>query len=272
MVWLFVLVMKTMQIIIVFAFLCSQAFAQSSDFNLKYLLKLKSQKELQESVASYTAGRNDAEALFLKGMTAEDAQRAVAHYSKLINEFPTTRWADLALYNIGLYYFARGLYVTAREHFLNLIQGYPKSPLLANARYFAAASLCASKQTDACTTELQRFVAEFPRAGLAELARLDLGNVDATPKSKIDQVSSANGNGESLYTLQVGAFTGANNALNLRKEFTSLGYPTEIRKKDIGRQTVYLVLVGTFRNQEAARKFGDELKHKHGKPYRVVSK
>ena len=74
------------------------------------------------------------------------------------------------------------------------------------------------------------------------------------------------------YTLQIGAFEQANNALNLRNYVANLGYPVEIVERGNGEHRIYQVLLGSFETEEQAQQFGENFKKSHGKLYRVVTK
>ncbi|MFQ5648872.1 MAG: SPOR domain-containing protein [bacterium] len=253
--------------------LSTGVYAQEREFNLTLALKFKDIEEVKERVTEYASEhKGTAQSIYLQALMEQDGQQALEFYGQLFSKFANSSQAEDALYKIGLYYFARGLYVTARKHFLNLIEGYPRSPLKSEAAYFAAMCLCAAKQTGQCRAELRRFVDRFQDSEMVEVARQDLDEDGSLVNGKSVRPKAVPGNGGQSYAVQVGAFTQANNALSLRTYFAKLSQPVEIRKKKVGKQTVYQVLIGSFKTREAAKVFGDNLKKEHGKPYRIVSK
>lgn len=259
--------MKTFIITVVLFATFSTTFAQHADQNLELALKLKKTEEIRQVVNEYIA-RNPANvnAIYMQAVTEEDGQKALSLYGDLVTRYASTPQASEAMYRIGLYYMARGLYMTARKHF-QLVSERPMDDII-NERvtYLAATCLCASEQEDACKRELTDFLRVFPRSEMRDLVSLDLSDLGGSTPAVV-QTSS-----QGEYTLQVGAFTTANYALNLRHDLERLGYSAEIIKQSIQGKEVFVVIVGSFPTNEAAEAAGETLKEKHGKPYRVIRK
>lgn len=249
------------------------AYSQNHHFELQRELESSNDVvAVRQKIAQYIAQhRGTLGALYLQALVTDDAQKAVELYKRIRARYAGTREAEEATLRIGQYYFSRGLYVSARKQFLELIDAHPKSDLAGEAMYFAATCLCASGKIESCHTELRDFLAQYPRSRLAKMAREDLkeiggatnGNRPVTPAN----LEKRAGN----YTLQVGAFSQANNALKLRDYFSRRSVHADIRKKTVDGRTMYLVWVGSFASKEDARSLGEKLKKEHGKPYRIVA-
>lgn len=239
---------------------------------LERLLRTQDAEMLRSKVQSLISRyRGTAFALYVDALTETEAKRAVEKYDELVDKFPNSRYASEALIKVGQYYFSRGLYISARRKFLEFIDNYPKSIYIHDARYFALASLCATKKDEACYAELKKFLIENSRSPFARLAKEDLNALRQMTKADAESnVLTTNTQGE--YTVQIGAFSQVNRALNLKNYCLKLGLPVEIREKNRGNKTMYLVWVGSFTTESAAMIFGKRFKEEHGKPFRIVAK
>ena len=244
--------------------------AQFGDFDFKRFLESTDQPRLREKARLYIAAhRGTPEALLLDAITDDNAAPALEKYKKLISQFPDTPQAELAQYKVGQFYFARGLYISARKHFLDLLETFPRSEFSDEAMYFAAACMFASKKFETSYTELTNFLKQFPRSPLARLAKEDLKELRNYSFDSARELKSRLVRQGGKFTVQIGAFSQINNALNLRDHFSRLGFPTEIREKEENKRTIYLVWIGAFKTAEEAEIFGAKLKKEHGKPYRI---
>ncbi|MCZ6818700.1 MAG: SPOR domain-containing protein [Calditrichaeota bacterium] len=250
----------------------SAAYSQSRHLELQQELEsTRDVDAVKQKITRYIARhKGTVGALYLQALVTDDAQKSVELYKKIRVRFPHTREAENAILRIGQYYFSRGLYVSARKQFLELIETHPESELVGEAMYFSATCLCASGKEASCHAELRNFLAQFPRSPLAKMAKQDLKEMGVSTNGKPPAARTKVPKTDGKYTLQVGAFSQANNALKLRNYFSRLGVPVEIRKKSVDHRTMYLVWVGSFESKATARSFGESLKREHGKPYRIV--
>lgn len=245
--------------------------AQDISSEVESLLRAGDPDVVRQRVAEYIAKhRGTASAIYLEAVFEPDAERALELYETLLFKYPTSAEADDALYRVAHYYFARGLYISARDHFRQLIEKYPESARLESATYFAASCLRAAGQTEAYEKALRDFQRQFPDSRLAERLPEEGIPLSQDTRSELITAGTDNGRVEGKYTLQVGAFSQINHALKQRSYFEKLGMPVEIREKDRGGRTLYLVWVGRFGSKAAAESFGDRLRNEHGKLYRVV--
>lgn len=244
---------------------------QTKTFDLSSELAKRDVADVAQEVEMLAADDPDsARVLFMLAILETDAQKAVELYNKVKVAFPKSEFASDAIFQIGQYYLSRGLYVSARGFFLEIVEEYPDSKWEEDAVYFAAVCLCAARKDQPCEDELRNFVSKYRSSSLARLAREDLRSLGAqTSASIIAQTEAAR---DGRYTLQVGAFGEANRALNLRSYFEKLGFSVQIRERIEQGKKLFVVQVGSFRTQNQARVFGENLKRDHGKPYRIVAK
>lgn len=246
-------------------------FSQEPEIDLNKLLAISDSKKLSAKIQYYISQYKGAPlAFYLEAVTESNANKANEKFKLLAQRFPHSKYAELARIKSGQYYFSRGLYITARKHFLELIEKYPQSDLVDDAMYLAAACLFASGKFKSCYTELKNFLAQNPRSEFVKLAKEDLKEI--SDKGDFVALSTNLSLVEGKYALQIGAFKKVNNALNLKNYCEKLGLPVEIREKRENASTVYLVWIGSFKTRSDAALFGDKFKGEHGKPYRIVTR
>ncbi len=246
-------------------------FAQKAQFDLNRTLKSDTPSEIKRKVATFVdENKGTPLALYLEALTDPNAQQAVDKYIELLTKFPSSLQAEVATFRVGQYYFSRGLYIVARKYFLGLVEKYPQSEYEDDAMYLAIACLMASRKYESVNAELQIFLSKHPRSPFAKLAKEDLKEIKSTTNGRYAKLRLQDSKGR--LTLQIGAFSQINNALNLRSDFSKLGLSTKIREKKRNGVTIYTVTVGSFDTRESAEKFGIKFQKQYGKPYRIVSK
>jgi tetratricopeptide (TPR) repeat protein len=170
-----------------------------------------------------TRYQNHPGVLYLQGVLTSDGPEAVKIFQSIVDNFPKSGWADDALYRIYQYYYSIGLYKTAAQKYERLKQAYPNSPYLVHGA---------------------------PRATDREA-------------EAVEGLGSARSSDSGTYTVQVGAFSTAENAGKQKRFFHSVGYPVEIRNKVKQGKSYYLVWIGNFKSYDEARKFRNEMKGKY---------
>lgn len=210
---------------------------------------------------------NDPTVLFLQGATETEGARAAPYYKRVAEEFPSSAFADDALFRLAQYDFALGLYHSAAQRCLQLARQHPDSPLCDDAHYVRALCLLARGERDSAALVLEWFLKKYPDSPYAPLMALEVtnkaGNQQSTPAAG-GQASPEQ------YSVQVGAFKEKANAEKLARALGREGYQCEVVPKERGRDLFYLVWVGLFQSKEAARRKGEELQARHGLPFRVV--
>ncbi|MCR4437551.1 MAG: SPOR domain-containing protein [bacterium] len=212
---------------------------------------------------------NDPTVLFLQGATETEGARAARYYKRVAEEFPTTAFADEALFRLAEYDFALGLYHSAAQHCLQLACQYPDSPLCDDAHYVRAQCLLARDERDSAAYALEWFLKKYPDSPYARLAALEVASKAASQQPAPTPTARGQASPEQ-YSVQVGAFREKANAEKLARALGREGYQCEVVPKERGRDLFYLVWVGSFQSEEAARRKGEELQARHGLPFRIV--
>jgi tetratricopeptide (TPR) repeat protein len=83
----------------------------------------------------------DPEVYYYRGLVEPDADRAAeAWFGEVVRRWPGSEWADRATLQIGLWRYAQGLYITAREKFEQVARRRLDTPLGQEARYWQGMS------------------------------------------------------------------------------------------------------------------------------------
>jgi tetratricopeptide (TPR) repeat protein len=159
---------------------------------------------------------NSPSLMFLDGVLTENGQDAVAIYTKIVDNYPYSKYADAALYRIYSYYYALGLYDTAKKQLDKLKKNYPQSP------YIKIAEKKIPSENEVSTKEQK-----------------------PDEKKQIDY----------KYTIQAGAFSKLENAQSLKKDFQDSGFFSEVKEKVVGGTTFEVVYVGKFVSEDEAKNF-----------------
>ena len=206
--------------------------------------------------------------LLLHGMLSINADSAVAHYEELLKTYPKSLYGDRALFRIAKLKYAQGLYKTAQNSLIRLMDEYPLSSLHQSCYYWLGSCYQAMGHTDSAIAYLRKTVDDFPRTDISEAARRDLWTLT---DHKYDDVLESEQTPETRWAVQVGAFTNQTRALIRKSFFEQKGHQVELRTKVRDGETLYLVWVGTFKTRDEAKQYGEMLKKKYGGSYIPVS-
>lgn len=176
--------------------------------------------------------------MFLEGVLTENGQQAIVIYQKIVDNYPESRYADAALYRIYSYYYALGLYETAKEKLMQLQAKYPSSP------YLKVASQTRIPDQDEQTQEQQ----------------------DPTQEKKQQTVSEH----QYKFTIQAGAFSNSDNAKSLQSDFENAGMFCQIKEKNVAGTVFNVVYVGKFLTEDEADNFLKVINEKFKLNARIV--
>ena len=216
-----------------------------------------------------------AEALYVKGVVAANADSAAAAFRTVSIEFAQSSWADEALLRLGQLSFAAGDWAAAQRSFDRVLTDYPMSNVRAEAQYWAgrvrlesgdlAAGCQRLAQARDSTTDaelgnqigfyLQR-CANLPATtgaaappGSGDTTKLDTGRGRATPPPG------------SFFAVQVAAVRTAAQADDVMRALKSQGYTARVSRDTDG---MLKVRVGRFPTKAEAERLSRELKRKMG--------
>lgn len=187
---------------------------------------------------------NDPSVLFLEGVLTENGQNAIAIYKQIINKYPKSRYADASVYRIYSYYYALGLYQTAKTYLDILKKQYPASAYIK--------------------------IAEKKMPGRDESAGEDKVVKENLPVTQKHDTAEKHKNLDYKFTIQAGAFSNAANAESLKKKFENAGFFSEVKEKNVAGTDFHVVFVGKFLSEDEAKNFLDVINTRFNLNGRVV--
>ena len=164
---------------------------------------------------------DDPSVMFLDAVLKENGQEAIVIYQNIVDNYPTSKYVDAALYRIFSYYYALGLYDTSREKLKQLKESYPESPYINIANQ--------------------------------NLSALE-GSVDEEKESREEEKEKVPLESYK-FTIQAGAFTNLDNANNLFNEFENAGIYCQLGEKTVAGTTFHVIYAGKFEKYEDAENF-----------------
>jgi cell division septation protein DedD len=204
--------------------------------------------ELPALLAQYP---NHPGVLYLQAALTTEGTDAVRFYQNIVDKYPTSAWADAALYKVYKFYYAIGLYRTAELKLNQLKTDYP------NSRY--AALLASDEPEQRENRPNTRKEPEQPRVVKAEPptppSRQQQPEPTPLPIPPLESTERVPGK----FALQVGAFSTLANANAQKSFFEFHQYPAEVILKKIGTRELYVVLVGAYATKEDARAAGNSI-------------
>ena len=217
---------------------------------------------------------NNPGVLYLQAVLTTDGAEAVRLYQDIVDKYPTSEWADDALYKVYKFYYAIGLYRTAEIKMNQLRSSYP------NSAYLAAADTEARTPAEQNTDQQQATpppVTEVPKDVVIPKADERPTPVELTPieqkpieQSPVEQKPAAVSPGK--YSLQVGVYSTRANANKQKQFFEYQKYQSDIGSKMKGSKELFVVYVGSFATEAEAKAKGDELRRSFNIDYLVVTR
>jgi cell division septation protein DedD len=241
--------MQKVKIILVAVFLSlcvMDSFAQETDIvpYLKQIEAGKKQVVLNELPDLKNDHPNDPSLLFLEGILTENGQNAVVIYKEVVNKYPNSKYADAAVYRIYSYYYALGIYQTAKTYLDMLKKNYPNSPYIKIAERKIPTKDEVTSEANVVKTE--------------------------PPAKTQDNPKPENKNLDYKFTIQAGAFSNSENALSLLKKFEDAGFYSEIKKKDVAGASFQVVFIGKFLSEDEAKNFLEVINTRFNLSGRIV--
>ena len=181
--------------------------------------------------------------MFLDGVLTENGQKAVVIYQNIVDKYPDSKYADAALYRLYSYYYALGLYESAKEKLDLLINKYPDSPYIkiAKQNQLPVNPEIASEETQAKEDSVQQ------------------------PPPQTKQT-----NQNFKFTIQAGAFSNNENAQSLKSDFDKAGIFCEVKEKQVAGTVFHVVYVGRFITRDEADGFLKTINDKYNLNGRVT--
>jgi tetratricopeptide (TPR) repeat protein len=244
---------------------------QPSDSNLVAALRLVSEGQGDSARAIVgerlrdvsTTDSTYAEALYVAGAVADNADSAVAYYRRVAIEYPQSSWAPRALLRAGQLAFAAGDFATAARTLDRVLSDYPFTDVRAAAAFWAGRiRIEQGKLVEACPLLQLAVDSAGDDVELANRAHFYLQRCTATAldTARADSTAPAPSAGPA-YAVQVVAVSSAVAANETMQQLQAAGYDARVVRDPSG---LLKVRVGHFSTRAAAERLQAELKRKLG--------
>lgn len=255
--------------------ICSASvFGQDLEVKVQQLLEKNKLNELLANIETIKSKYpNNAIPFYIEALIEKDGEKAIENYRNFIKRFPESSYASQAKFKIAQYYFAKGLYPSARTLLDEILKTFPQLSFADHAHYLLIRCLIALDRSDQANNEADIFSERYDDSPFKKIVKSDLKQVEKfradEPEVKESKVRPTL-QPEPYFTIQIGAYLDQKNAINQKNKMIDLGYSAQIRARRIGEQVFHLVWVGHFETQEQAMNFGEIFKKKHDIAFRVV--
>ncbi len=270
--------------ILLFVILTTNSFSQRDEVN-RYLLMIAQGKTqlvkevILELLAKYP---NDPGVKLLHGTIIENAYLAMDIYKKIINDYPSSEWADDAQWRIVQFYSIVGDTLQATKELEFMRTNYQTSPFLGPASDVVRLALGVAKSEIRQTMDFNRPVQNIPVLAAAKenqkandikadpftndfkninnsATMIDSGKVkpkDITPtnghSNDIAHLNNSNKDEIAFYGLQVAIYTDKESAENEKNKFLAQRMRTQVVEKIIDDKNMFAVVIGHYSSIESA--------------------
>jgi len=266
-------------------------------FTLIFFSVLFSQSEIDEMIKEVYAGKTSIafeemprmkrefsdipSLLFLDALIDQDIDRSIDKFKKFFKYYESSEYADDAIMKISEYYYTRGSYIESSKWLKKINLYYPESEHINRSLNLYIRALSLSGKEDTAKQYLQTFKKKYPDSSFDTYI---LDNFDLSSKEKLDKkdgkstlLQAVEDLKESLtpkqknkkkyrYSVQIGAYSNMDNAVQVRDELLSLNFNTRIdiiylSTKD---KNLYAVREGYFKSKEYASGTQKKIKSRTG--------
>ncbi|MBI5472029.1 MAG: SPOR domain-containing protein [Ignavibacteriae bacterium] len=268
--------MKRILFLMMSVLMCvSAAFSQQPDIS-GYLQQIESGRgedvraELPTLLNQYP---NNPGILYVQAVLTTDGAEAVRLYQDIVDKYPTSEWADDALYRVYKFYYAIGLYRTAEIKLNQLRSTYPTSAYLAAATESGAQTTQETVQpTTPPATDTTKDVPTAKPDEPVKTVPAEPTPVQQTPIEQHPPVQQQPDVTAGKFSLQVGVYSTRANANKQKQFFEYQKYQTEVGSKMKGSKELFAVYVGAYASESEAKAAGDAIKRSFNIDYLVVAR
>jgi len=220
---------------------------------------------------------------YARAIMQDDALVAAGIYKDIVRNDSNSEYAASAYMHLGEYYYAQGLYVQSRQFFSRLIRFHPDHSDIINAVNLTLRAGIASRQMDSVYTDLAMIRDRYPNVAFDIPEELDLTRMPSSRQGKManqppesgavapirslgQDLGATSSSQKGAYSLQAGAFGSYDNARRLGDQIESIGYSVQIKERNSGSKTLYLIMVGEYSSKTEALSVSDMLDAALGVP------
>ena len=210
--------------------------------------------------------------IFLDALIDKDIESSIEKYKIFFKYYESSEYADDAIMKISEYYYTKGLYVESSRWLKKINLYYPNSEHIDRSLNLYLRTLALSGKQDTAKQYLQTFKKKYPEVSfdkyLEDNFEKEIVNIKETVNNKDNNVlmQAVEDLKKSLtpkqknkkkyhYSIQVGAYSDMENAVDVRDELLSLNFNTriDIIYLSTKNKNLYAVREGYFKSKEYAK-------------------
>ncbi len=211
---------------------------------------------------------NDPLVLFFQGFVHSDPAQAVSFYKRVVTEYPTSKYADYAVFRIGQFHYFNADYLKARRYFSSLFRKFPYSDLRDDAQYLYCQSILAEGKVDSAKLFLKTFVQNARRSPFVDAAILDVESLGGLAQDELSKPAQKKLTAE--YSIQVATYKNLSDADNAMQKLSRVFPHVTTGERTLGNATYYDVLIGKFDTKAKATNYARLYIKPHLNEYKVI--
>ena len=210
--------------------------------------------------------------IFLDALIDEDIEGSIEKFKIFFKYYESSEYADDAIMKISEYYYTKGLYFESSKWLKKINLYYPNSEHIDRSLNLYLRTLALSGKQDTAKQYLQTFKKKYPEVSfdkyLEDNFEKEIANTQEIVNNKDNNVlmQAVEDLKKSLtpkqknkkkyhYSIQVGAYSDMENAVDVRDELLSLNFNTriDIIYLSTKNKNLYAVREGYFKSKEYAK-------------------
>lgn len=195
-------------------------------------------RSIFEELAKDVNNPRIAEIYYYLARLTTNPDSSILYYQRIINNYPESRYADIAYLEIAKITIAQGKYKNALITLNELNNNYPNSELKEEIQFWFGIAQIESGNKEEGYQTLRNLINTYPKSIWANRAR------NLIPQTEPHKV---------YYTVQVGSFRDKENAEKILEELKTKGFSGQIVEATVMGKLHYRVWIGEFETMEQAK-------------------
>ena len=216
--------------------------------------------------------------LFLDALIDDDIESSIGKFKNFFKYYESSEYADDAIMKISEYYYTQGSYIESSKWLKKINLYYPSSEHISRSLNLYLRALTLSGKEDTAQQYLQTFFKKYPDSSIDNyiIDNLDMANkknkdnknslLDVVEELKQTLATKQKNKKKYKFSVQIGAYSSMDNAVQVRDELLSLNFNTriDIIYLSTKNKNLYAVREGYFKSKEYASGTQKKIKSRTG--------
>ena len=219
--------------------------------------------------------------LFLDALIDDDIISSIGKFKNFFKYYESSEYADDAIMKISEYYYTQGSYIESSKWLKKINLYYPNSEHISRSLNLYLRALTLSGKEDTAQLYLQTFFKKYPDSSIDNyiIENLDMSSkaneknkdnqnslLDIVEELKQSLTTKQKNKKKYKFSVQIGAYSSMDNAIQVRDELLSLNFNTriDIIYLSTKNKNLYAVREGYFKSKEYASGTQKKIKSRTG--------